>query len=154
MDVNEAKFFLTGIKRKERIAGAYIIFAGNEKERNECVCFYQRLQCKATPTCNKCSFCRQIDNRGHPDTKWITPSKSILSIDDVRWVKEDIYITPYYGARKIYIFDINYMRPEAANIFLKILEEPPVYGTLIIQSNNINFFLPTIVSDCKRFGLN
>ncbi|MGI6596130.1 MAG: hypothetical protein GX554_05240 [Elusimicrobia bacterium] len=155
MDVNEAKKFLISIKKQNRVAGAYLVFAGDEKERNECVMFLSKLlQCKETPPCNKCSFCRQIENRSHPDTKWIIPSKSALSIDDVRWVKEDIYITPYYGMRKIYIFDINYMRSEAANGFLKILEEPPAYGTLIIQSKNIGFFLPTIVSRFQKIRLN
>lgn len=155
MNVNEAKEFLIKIKKKNRISGAYIIYGGSRKERNECVVFLSKLlHCKEIPPCNKCTDCRQIENKTHPDTKWITPSKSILSIDDVRWVKGDIYITPYYGGRKTYIFEIDYMRAEAANAFLKILEEPPTYGTLIIHSNNINFFLPTIVSRCQKIRLN
>ncbi|MCM8776841.1 MAG: hypothetical protein NC905_01045 [Candidatus Omnitrophica bacterium] len=155
MDIDEAKEFLVKIKKKDRISGAYIIFGGSSKERNECVIFLSKLlHCKETPPCDKCTDCIQIENRTHPDTKWITPSKSTLSIDDVRWVKGDIYITPYYGRRKIYIFEISYMRSEAANAFLKILEEPPSYGTLIIQSSNINFFLPTIVSRCQKIRLN
>lgn len=155
MDINEAKEFLLRIKKKDRISGAYIIFGGSKKERNECVIFLSKLlHCKEILPCNGCIFCRQIENKTHPDTKWIIPSKSILSIDDVRWVKEDIYITPYYGGRKIYIFEIDYMRTEAANAFLKILEEPPAYGTLVIQSSNINFFLPTIVSRCQKIRLN
>jgi len=155
MNINESKEFFVKIKKRDRISGAYIIYGGSRKERNECVIFLSKLlHCKETPPCNKCTDCRRIENRTHPDTKWITPSKSILSIDDVRWVKGDIYITPYYGGRKTYIFEIDYMRAEAANAFLKILEEPPTYGTLIIHSNNINFFLPTIVSRCQKIRLN
>ncbi|MCM8760361.1 MAG: hypothetical protein NC832_01410 [Candidatus Omnitrophica bacterium] len=155
MGIDEVKEFLVKIKKRDRISGAYIIFGGSRKERNECVIFLSKLlHCKEIPPCNKCIECRQIENRTHPDTRWITPSKSTLSIEDVRWVKGDIYITPYYGKRKIYIFEIDYMRPEAANAFLKVMEEPPSYGTLIIQSNNINFFLPTIVSRCQKIRLN
>jgi len=155
MDLNEAKEFLVKAKKKDKIYSSYIIFGGNRKERKECVVFLLKLlHCKETLPCNKCTSCRQIEKGVHPDTKWIVPSKSILSIDDVRWVKDDIYITPYYGGRKIYIFEIDYMRAEAANSFLKVLEEPPSYGTLIIQSSNINFFLPTIVSRCQKIRLN
>ncbi|MCX8082912.1 MAG: hypothetical protein N3D17_05920 [bacterium] len=155
MNIDEVRNFLVRIKKKERISGAYIIFGGSRKDRNECVIFLSKLlHCKEIPPCNECISCRQIESKSHPDTKWIIPSKNTLSIDDVRWVKEDIFITPYYGGRKIYIFEIDYMRPEAANALLKILEEPPIYGTLIIQSNNINFFLPTIVSRCQKIRLN
>ncbi|MDD3726660.1 MAG: hypothetical protein PHI44_05640 [Candidatus Ratteibacteria bacterium] len=155
MDIDEAKKFLSRTKEKDRVPGAYLIYAGSRSQRNECATFLSKLlHCKKTPPCNSCIYCRQIENRSHPDTKWIIPSKSILSIDDIRWVKENIYITPYYGGKKIYIFEIDYMRDEAANAFLKILEEPPAYGVLIIQSSNINFFLPTIVSRCQKIRLN
>ena len=47
MDVNEAKKFLISIKKQNRVAGAYLVFAGDEKERNECVMFLSKLlQCK------------------------------------------------------------------------------------------------------------
>jgi DNA polymerase-3 subunit delta' len=155
MDINKAKEFLVKAKKKDRIYSSYIIFGGNRKERKECVVFLSKLlHCKETPPCNKCTSCQQIEKNAHPDTKWIVPSKSILSINDVTWVKDDIYITPYYGGKKIYIFEIDYMRAEAANSFLKVLEEPPSYGTLIIHSSNINFFLPTILSRCQKIRLN
>lgn len=155
MDVEDAKKFLTRAKEKDRVAGAYLIYGGTKAQRNECTMFLSKLlHCKETPPCDRCIYCRQVENKNHPDTKWILPSKSILSIDDIRWVKEDIYITPYYGNRKLYIFEIDYMKDEAANAFLKILEEPPSYGVLIIQSSNINFFLPTIISRCQKIRLN
>lgn len=155
MDIEKTKKFLLRTKEKDRVYGAYLIYGGSSTQRNECTVFFSKLlHCKETYPCNRCIYCHQIENRNHPDTKWITPSKGILSIDDVRWVKEDIYITPYYGGKKIYIFEIEYIRDEAANAFLKILEEPPSYGVLIIQSSNINFFLPTIVSRCQKIRLN
>jgi len=155
MDLKESKEFLEKTKRQDKIAGAYIIYGGDKRQRNETALFLAKLlNCGKPVPCGKCDACKKIERRIYPDVKWIVPSKSILSIDDVRWVKEDIYITPYAGSRKIYIFEIEYMKDEASNAFLKILEEPPVYGVLVIQSSNINFFLPTIVSRCQKVRLN
>jgi len=155
MDLEENKKFLVKTKKQNKIAGAYIIYGGDRFQRNETAVFLSKLlNCKEPAPCGNCEACEKIEKKIYPDVKWIIPSKSILSIDDVRWVKEDIYITPYAGGRKIYIFDIEYMKDEAANAFLKILEEPPAYGVLVIQSSNISFFLPTIVSRCQKIRLN
>jgi hypothetical protein len=155
MDVKAIQRFLIKTHEKNKIASAYIVYGGEKKERDEISIFLSMLlNCKKCPPCGRCEVCLQIKKKVHPDTKWILPSKNILSIDDVRWVKEDIYLTPYSGERKIYIFDIEYMKEESANALLKILEEPPPYGILIIQSSSINFFLPTILSRCQKLRLN
>jgi DNA polymerase III subunit delta' len=155
MDLKTAQEFLVKTHKKNKIAGAYMIYGGDKKQRKEIAVFLSMLlNCKDTPPCGKCTVCKQIKNNLHPDTKWIFPSKSILSIDDVRWVKEDIYLTPYSGEKKLYIFDIEYMKEESANALLKILEEPPTYGVLVIQSSSTNFFLPTILSRCQKIRLN
>lgn len=155
MNVTKTEEFLTRSKEKNKIAGAYIIYGGDKKQRNEVAVFLSMLlNCKDSPPCGKCTSCKRIKKGTHPDVRWIMPSKSILSIDDVRWVKDDIYLTPYAGGKKVYIFDIEYMKEESANALLKILEEPPTYGVLIIQSSNTRFFLPTILSRCQKIPLN
>jgi DNA polymerase-3 subunit delta' len=40
------------------------------------------------------------------------------------------------------------MTPAAQNALLKTLEEPPSYIVIIILTNNLNAFLPTIISRC------
>ncbi len=155
MDAKTIEKFLTRTKEKNKVAGAYIIYGGDKKQRNEIALFLSMLlNCKDSPPCGKCGSCERIGKGTHPDIKRILPSKSVLSIDDVRWVKDDIYLTPYYGEKKVYIFDIEYMKEESANALLKILEEPPPYGVLVIQSSSTNFFLPTILSRCQKIRLN
>lgn len=155
MDINKVKEFFISAKEKNRISAAYIIDGGTKKLREEGAMFLSYLlNCPSSLPCLECSVCKSISNKTYPDIKWVIPSKSALSIDDLREVKKDIYITPYMGEHKLYIFNIDYMREEAANSFLKIIEEPPIYSTIMILTKNINFFLPTIVSRCQRLRLN
>lgn len=155
MDLKTIENFLVKTKKKDKIAGAYIIYGGDRKQRDETAVFLSMLlNCKDSPPCGRCASCSQIKKGIHPDVNVILPSKSVLSIDDVRWVKENIYLTPYSGKKKIYIFDIEYMKEESANALLKILEEPPPYGVLAIKSSSANFFLPTILSRCQKIRLN
>ncbi|MBN1445652.1 MAG: DNA polymerase III subunit [Candidatus Omnitrophica bacterium] len=155
MNLKESREFLVKTKKQGKIAGAYIICGGNKNQRDETAVFLSMLlNCRQSSPCFECEACIKIKKRIYPDVKWVVPSKSILSIDDVRNVKEEIYITPYSGEKKVYIFNVEYMKDEAANAFLKILEEPPAHGVLVIASSNISFFLPTIVSRCQKIRLN
>ncbi|PIP14363.1 MAG: hypothetical protein COX48_01245 [bacterium (Candidatus Stahlbacteria) CG23_combo_of_CG06-09_8_20_14_all_34_7] len=61
------------------------------------------------------------------------------------------YIAP---KRVIIVKNTEMMRKEAANTFLKILEEPPKSTMFILTTDNINGVIPTIVSRCQilKFG--
>jgi hypothetical protein len=151
----EIKNFILMAKKKDKVAGAYMIYGADTEEREEIAIFLSKaVNCQQKTACGKCDTCRLIENKTYPDVKWVIPGKNILSIDEVRWLKEDIFITPYTGKKKVYIFKIDYMREVAASAFLKILEEPPSYGIILILSGNINFFLPTILSRCQKLQLN
>ncbi len=154
MNIEDIKKFIINSKKFDKLANSYIIYGGEKKERIEIATFLaSSLNCENL-CCGNCDSCLKIKNRTHPDVKWIIPEKSLLSIDEVRWIKEDIFISPYLGKSKSYIFQINFIKEEAANSFLKILEEPPSYSNIIILSDNINFFLPTIISRCHKLKLN
>jgi len=156
MKKEEIKNFLKNAYKANRIGNFYLIHGGTEDERKEIGDFFSMLiHCESDKKpCENCIFCNQIKKKIHPDVKWIIPSKRFLSIDDIRRVKEQIYLKPYSGSKKIYIFMVDYMREEAANSFLKILEEPPLHGILLILSSNINYFLPTIISRAQLLKLN
>ncbi len=154
MNTEDIKKFLLNSKKLNRIANSYIIYGGKKEERVEIAEFLSTLLLCENMGCGECDDCKKIKKRMHPDVKWIIPEKSLLSINEVRWVKEDIFIKSYSGKWKIYIFQINYIKDEAANSFLKILEEPPEYTNILILSDSINFFLPTITSRCQKLKLN
>ncbi|MCX7916879.1 MAG: hypothetical protein N2589_01955 [bacterium] len=155
MNIKEVKNFLLKAKQKNKIHNAYIIYGGNNKLRNESALFLSGiLNCREENFCKKCEICKKIEKRTHPDIKWIVPENNILSIDEVRNVKNDIFIKPYFQRYKIYIFQIEYVKEEAGSAFLKVLEEPPEYGIIIILCPNINFLLPTVISRCFKIYIN
>src|SRR5438046_4370913 len=56
------------------------------------------------------------------------------------------------GRRRVFILDgAETMRWDVANVFLKILEEPPGSATLILTAPSPYALLPTIVSRCLQF---
>jgi DNA polymerase-3 subunit delta' len=156
MNDKKIKEFLTATVEKQKIANAYLLYGGTEEIRKEIGIFFaQSLNCSKSPSvCKTCLSCRNIENDIHPDIKWIIPEKSVLSINEVRQIKEEIYIKPYLSKFKIFFIKINWMRPEAANSLLKILEEPPDYGIIFILSRTIYSLIPTIVSRCIKLKLN
>lgn len=69
---------------------------------------------------------------------------NFLSIDSIREAKitMDIRTTDTHA----YIFSFNYIKDEAQNAMLKLLEEPPRNVYIYIVVNNRNLLLPTVLS--------
>ncbi|MCD6448883.1 MAG: hypothetical protein J7L34_00020 [Thermotogaceae bacterium] len=51
------------------------------------------------------------------------------------------------------MFDIDRMTQQAANAFLKTLEEPPYFGVIVCTTTRWHYLLPTIRSRLVRFNL-
>jgi len=157
MTVEQIKTLLLQAEKKGRLASSYLLTGGTPALREDVASFFSQLVvCAKTDNkpCGKCTHCRQVSKNLHPDIQWIIPEKGNLGIDEVRKVKEEIYLKPFSGGRKAYLFFIDHMKEEAANSFLKILEEPPFYGFIVIITANIHNFLPTIVSRCQQLKIN
>lgn len=79
-----------------------------------------------------------------------------ISIDDIRELRDGLALLPYEGGRKVaLVAQADRMTEEAANAFLKMLEEPSPTTVFLLASDRPNMLLPTIVSRCQkvRFGL-
>jgi DNA polymerase-3 subunit delta' len=100
-----------------------------------------------------CSSCRLAASGNHPDIR-IVDDESI-KIDSVREFIADAHISPYYGKYKFYIINnAHTMTREAANSFLKTLEEPSDTTVFILVTHRQAKLLPTIRSRCveMKFG--
>jgi len=98
----------------------------------------------------------------HPDVWAVVPdpvrakdpvARPTLRVGQLRAVQRAAYFKPQ-GRRRVFILDgAETMRWDIANIFLKILEEPPESATLILLAPNPFLLLPTIRSRCLQFSL-
>lgn len=97
----------------------------------------------------------------HPDVWAIVPdpvrlkdpvARPVLHVGQLRAVQRAAYFKPQ-GRRRVFLIDgADTMRWDLANIFLKILEEPPESATLILLAPNPYQLLPTIRSRCLQFS--
>ena len=96
----------------------------------------------------------------HPDVWTLVPDpvrlktpvvRPMLRVGQIRAVQRAAYFQPM-GRRRVFILDgADTMRWDVANVFLKILEEPPPSATLILIAPSPSSLLPTIVSRCMQF---
>jgi DNA polymerase III subunit delta' len=98
--------------------------------------------------------------QSHPDVWALVPdpvrlkspvARPMLRVGQLRAVQRAAYFQPM-GRRRVFILDgAETMRWDVANVFLKILEEPPGTATLILTAPSPYALLPTIVSRCLQF---
>ena len=111
------------------------------------------LQCESgeADPCGTCKSCLQAESGNQPDIIWVTHEKpNVISVDEIRTqILNDIELKPYSSRYKIYIVpDAQLMNTHAQNAILKTLEEPPEYAIIMLLTNNVDKFLPTIISRC------
>ena len=98
--------------------------------------------------------------QSHPDVWALVPDpvrlknpvvRPMLRVGQLRAVQRAAYFQPL-GRRRVFILEgADTMRWDVANVFLKILEEPPGSATLILTAPSPYSLLPTIVSRCMQF---
>jgi DNA polymerase-3 subunit delta' len=98
--------------------------------------------------------------QSHPDVWAMVPdpvrlktpvARPMLRIGQLRAVQRAAYFQPM-ARRRVFILDgAETMNWNVANVFLKILEEPPGSATLILTAPSPHMLLPTIVSRCLQF---
>jgi DNA polymerase III subunit delta' len=104
-------------------------------------------------SCDACLSCRKIERENHPDVQWLRPeSKSrVITIDQMRSLMQVINLKPTEAAWKVaVIVAADRLNVQAANAFLKTLEEPPQRSVLILLSTEPQRMLETILSRCLR----
>ena len=160
MTITESQELLLKAVKANRLAAAYLFIGAEKEERRALGKFLtQALFCsEITPgslPCNHCSACRRVDEEKHPDL-FIIQGEGVmgfLSIDQVRRLKSEIYLSPYQTKYRVYLLEIEAIRDEAANAFLKTLEEPPETAIIIILSQTEREFMPTILSRLAKIRL-
>ena len=145
-----------------RLGHAYL-FSGDQVEELESLArtLAKTLNCQkpvkqdgmAVDSCDECPSCRKIDGDTHADIHWARPeSKSRqITIDQMRELMREIQLKPTEAQFKVaVIVGADRLNIQAANSFLKTLEEPPPKSILILLSTEPSRLLETIISRCLR----
>ena len=123
------------------------------------------LVCNADgePGC-RCAACERARRGRHPDVIALLrrrdPSsgkvKKHVDIDQIREVVSSAPSRPYEGRCRVWILsnaERGSIGDEAANAFLKVLEEPPPHVRFLLLASNPDLVLPTIRSRCQALYL-
>ncbi len=110
----------------------------------------------ATDCCDACfKLQKNRKQKITPTSAWARPeSKSrIITIDQTRALMQQIQLKPAEAQFKVAIIaGADRLNMQAANAFLKTLEEPPARSVLILLSTAPSRILETILSRCLRLN--
>lgn len=92
-----------------------------------------------------CKSCALVLSKTHPDFTEI--DELPISISQIRKLKERFAESPFLALWKVAILpDVEKMTPEAANCFLKVLEEPRGKALFMLFAKSRSSVLPTLAS--------
>jgi DNA polymerase-3 subunit delta' len=133
--------------RSNRLSNAYIF----ESEDQDFV-FQQALFFSKEVFEKKGIF---LENDLNPDLKIIEAENKNISIDQVRFLIKDMYLSPSNNKIKIYIIkESQNLSIESSNALLKTIEEAKEYAIIILTTSNSYALLPTIRSRCQIISFN
>ena len=162
---------------KDRLAHAYLFTGPHAIGKTTLArALAQTLECPDTARpCGECIACKKIARDRHPDVQIIegvpvgfkfdekSPpppprandwERRIIKIDQIRLLQHDISRAPFESPwRVIIVRRFEEANEEAANAFLKTLEEPPAHTRIILTARDASLLLPTIPSRCQVLAL-
>ena len=167
------KYFKSGIANTNKNIAHCILFYGTDLQAQYDLALEiaRLLNCSGdkTPQCT-CLNCNWIRNNQHPAVLTISKvdnkpsnddSKTVISIDQARMIKNDLLVTSEY--HRVLIFcdkdkdgnilglnETNFQEP-TANALLKTFEEPPSKTTFFFLTKDKTDMLSTIISRAQCF---
>jgi len=101
--------------------------------------------------CGRCLMCRRMTNGNFPDFLVIERDGQNIKIEQIRELNRRLNYRPVVGDYRVTVIkQAEVMTEEAANSFLKTLEEPPLGNILILETVDPRDLLSTIVSRCQK----
>lgn len=167
------KYFENGINAEDKNIAHCILFYGSDLQSQYDLALEiaRMLNCTGTHTstcqCLNCNWIREnkhpavltiskVDNKPSDDT-----SKTVISIDQARMIKNDLLVTSDYHRVLIFcdkdkdgnICGLNgqNFQADAANALLKTFEEPPSNTTFVFLTKDKSDMINTVVSRAQCF---
>jgi DNA polymerase-3 subunit delta' len=152
---------LQGSRRQERLPHALLI-SGEEGigKREFAEQLAASLLCEQPgqdgQACGQCPACQRLAAQSHPDRFRLVPEESgkPIKIGAVRELIQNLSLTGHYGGyRVVTVVPAEVMNHNAANAFLKTLEEPPPRTLIMLVSTTPSRLPATIRSRCQPLRL-
>ncbi|MGH2556293.1 MAG: ATP-binding protein [Actinomycetota bacterium] len=110
--------------------------------------------------CGTCRACRLALSESHPNMLILEPAgpdilvgKDASDQNTARWFASRAYLTPPEPGRKIMVaLQADRLRVEAADVLLKVLEEPPLDTVFILLSARPDDLPDTVRSRCQEIA--
>lgn len=147
---------LCRLLNSNRLPHAIMLSGGEDTgKRHFAERFIQRLFCISPlddEACGECKQCCLYLSGGHPDFKRVEPEAAgkAISINAIRELSAFSVITAHQQSWKVaLVAPVEAMTLNAANAFLKTLEEPREKTLLLLVHDQLAPVLPTIRSRCR-----
>ena len=147
--------FLKQVVARKKLPHAYL-FVGIQGigKTTTAIALAQAINCHEPVNgdgCGRCRACHQIMSRNFLDLVSIKPDGQYIKIEQIRELNHRLSFKPVSGRYRVSIIhQAEMMNTEAANSFLKTLEEPPSGNILILNVAEPLDLLLTIVSRCQK----
>ncbi len=140
---------------RQMISHAYLFCGPSGVGKKTCAkAFARALLCQRPAeedACGECRSCRQVEGGNHPDFLKVEPEGGSIKIEQAREIQRRVTLAPFQGGRQVCLIDrAESMTDEAANCFLKILEEPPAGVVFILTCVQPYALLATVLSRCQQ----
>lgn len=142
--------------RNGRLSHALILSGSGDKlEAARYIAAAHLCRSEGERPCLQCNSCRKVLAGIHPDVIEVRDAeRKELQVDAVRALRQDVYIRPNEGERKVYLFpDCAQLNERDQNVLLKIVEEGPPYAAFVFCTDTLHALLPTIRSRCVTLRL-
>jgi DNA polymerase III subunit delta' len=136
---------------ESRPSHAYLFAGPRGVGKSEAALAFAAGVCCRVGGCAECDTCRRIQEAIHPDVDIVSPEGSFITVEQIREVNREVALRPFEAAARVTIvLEAESMNKEAANAFLKTLEEPPPHAHFVLVTDAPESLLPTITSRCQR----
>lgn len=146
---------LSGTLRRNRVPSALLLSGDSGIGKKLAAVNYAKAVNCFNPDgfdcCDNCLSCRKINERVHPDFTLLASEGDEIKIDDIRKIEEVLFMKPFEGRKKVVVIDdAEKMNVNAANAFLKTLEEPPPDSLILLVTSSPDGLPDTIRSRCMN----
>ncbi len=155
---------IKGAILNKRVAHAYL-FSGPEGigKKKTALALAAALNCHSPQddgdSCGSCPDCQRMERGNHANLVQVWPADKegnrddeagLIRVNQIREIQNAVKYRVEGGARVVIVDSAERFMAQAANAFLKTLEEPPAGSMIILITSRSSELLPTVLSRCQR----